>query len=313
MNTYCMIYNKIKNICDQQYDFFFQKANVVGVGLGYKIVNGCTTNRMCITVYVTQKLPLNSIGYNSIIPKYFCGISTDVIESGYVSVGNFNCVCSNSPLQHRIRPCNGGFSIGANGMPDCSLGCLVKDTSNNIYVLTCNHSIAKNNESSIGVTQITQPAPKYGGKIPRDTVATVSKFEKVNVTPGVINYIDAVICETNASMVVKGLYHYGYITGVEASTLGTKVAKVGAGTDVTTGKIISLDTIIKINFLGQEVLFKDQIITDTQSNSSDEGALLINKKNHAALGIIMGETEKITVCNKIKTVLQALNVDIVTK
>ncbi|NFF61710.1 hypothetical protein FDB08_02825 [Clostridium botulinum] len=310
MNNCVMVCNKIKTLCNSQYDFFLKKSNVIGVGLGCKIINGCLTNQLCLTVYVTVKRPSNTISPNNFIPKLFCGIPTDVVESGYVSVGTFNCTCSNSPLHEKVRPCNGGFSIGVDGMPDCSIGCLVKDAADKFYILTCNHSVAKNSEHSIGVTPVVQPSPKYGGRVPRDTIATVSKFKKVTLTGD--NYIDAVICETNFSMVSSGLYSLGKIKELEHPTIGKKVAKIGSGSGLTKGTIKSLATVMKINFLGKEVLFKDQIITDAITKPGDEGSILINRKTNAAIGLVMGQTGKVTVCNNIGTVLQLLNVSIVT-
>lgn len=47
---------KIKYITQNEYNYFLNKSNVVGVGLGYKIKNGFNTFQKCLSVFVSNKI-----------------------------------------------------------------------------------------------------------------------------------------------------------------------------------------------------------------------------------------------------------------
>lgn len=59
-----------------------QKANVVGVGVGYKEIDGLQTDALCIRVYVRKKVAANSLKPEDQIPELLDGFRTDVIFSG---------------------------------------------------------------------------------------------------------------------------------------------------------------------------------------------------------------------------------------
>jgi len=57
-------------------------SNVVGVGIGTKIIKGISTQRECIKIYVRKKFPRNKLQKNELIPRKLNGIETDVEEVG---------------------------------------------------------------------------------------------------------------------------------------------------------------------------------------------------------------------------------------
>lgn len=59
--------------------------NVVGVGIGYKIMKGISKKRLCIKVYVEKKLPRAELSKDELIPEALQGIETDVEELGRLS------------------------------------------------------------------------------------------------------------------------------------------------------------------------------------------------------------------------------------
>ncbi len=59
-------------------------SNVVGVGIGTKIIKGISTQRQCIKIYVRKKFPKNKLQKNELIPRKLNGIETDVEEIGRV-------------------------------------------------------------------------------------------------------------------------------------------------------------------------------------------------------------------------------------
>jgi hypothetical protein len=79
-------------------------ANVVGVGIRYKEVQGKRTDKLSIAVYVSKKLPIEKLDPKDIVPKTLENYPTDVVEVGIIK-----------PLQSRTsrwRPYLGGISIG---------------------------------------------------------------------------------------------------------------------------------------------------------------------------------------------------------
>lgn len=56
--------------------------NVVGVGVGYKVIAGVETHRRCITVFVTRKVPASKLDVEEQVPTTFHLHLTDVIERG---------------------------------------------------------------------------------------------------------------------------------------------------------------------------------------------------------------------------------------
>lgn len=57
-------------------------TNVVGVGIGYKTIQNVTTNRLCIKVYVENKIPLARLAKGKRIPAKINNVETDVEETG---------------------------------------------------------------------------------------------------------------------------------------------------------------------------------------------------------------------------------------
>lgn len=54
--------------------------NVVGIGVGYKEIEGVETHRRCITVFVSRKVPASELGVDDLVPTRFHLHLTDVIE-----------------------------------------------------------------------------------------------------------------------------------------------------------------------------------------------------------------------------------------
>ena len=72
----------IQRIKEQYEEKLLLNPNVVGVGIGTKIIKGISTQRQCIKIYVREKLPRNKLHKNELIPRKLNGIETDVEEVG---------------------------------------------------------------------------------------------------------------------------------------------------------------------------------------------------------------------------------------
>src|SRR5262249_22574903 len=60
--------------------FLRRVPSVVGVGIGFKIVDDVETDIPCIRVYVNQRVESDDLSIRSIIPKEIMGQPTDVVE-----------------------------------------------------------------------------------------------------------------------------------------------------------------------------------------------------------------------------------------
>lgn len=59
---------------------FLGKPGIHSVAIGHKQVKGVATNELAITVFTTKKKPIEELDADEIIPKFYAGIPTDVVE-----------------------------------------------------------------------------------------------------------------------------------------------------------------------------------------------------------------------------------------
>ena len=146
------------------------KANVVGVAVGYSEKLGEAADELAIVVMVEQKLPIEALSADDLIPRELDGARTDVLE-----VGVFRA--QNSGPRDRWRPTiPGGVTIGHPLVTAGTLGVLVKDRSTGQpLILSNNHVLANTNNAMIG-DPILQPAVTDRGMNPGDIVARLERF-----------------------------------------------------------------------------------------------------------------------------------------
>ncbi|KEI15036.1 hypothetical protein [Clostridium haemolyticum] len=304
MYDYNSLEKRILYIARCNYNYFFKKANVTGVGLGYKVKNGFHTTQKCIKVFVDIKVSKNNISLHDLIPSYYDGIETDVEQIG------ISTMCS---LKDKVRPVDGGYNISPLiGSPSGTLGCLVTD-GKFIYLLSNCHVLATNGDTPLDCP-ILQPGRKYGGKDPEDKIATLSKYiEPKYITPtsSPENFVDCAIAKvTDLSKVSNKIKFLGNIKGIAPAILGENVQKVGCTTELTKGKIIALGVTITIQRPKGNCIFKNQILTNKMGEKGDSGSILLDS-NLNALGLLMSASLSSTGFNPITSVLDSLKVQIV--
>ncbi|WP_231247748.1 S1 family peptidase [Clostridium botulinum] len=259
--------DKILHIARCEYNYFLSKPNVVGVGLGYKIKNGFNTLKKCLSVFVANKIPSCYLLDNDKIPSCYNGIPTDVVNTGAFRL---------LKLTPKVRPVTGGYDIGPALFSDSgTLGCVVTDTHNN-YLLTNNHTITLDETLPLNYS-ITQPSDVYHGKYPEDTIATLSKYIPINYSTAThqgINHVDCAIAKiTEPSEVSTKITFIGNIRGITKPSLGLRVKKVGATSELTKGNITSIGATIEFDEPKGKSVFLDQIITSKTADSGDYGTV----------------------------------------
>ncbi|MCD3350444.1 hypothetical protein G8V03_05775 [Clostridium botulinum D/C] len=305
INNMCncsLLDDTISRICLCEYQYFLSKINVVGVGFGYKQVNGIDTDIKCITVFVEKKVPLSQLAPSDIIPPYYKHIPTDVFESGVFEL---------QALNHWIRPVTGGYSISNQTFPRTgSLSCLVTDGIR-MYILGNNHILASSNRAPIG-SYIVQPSIGDGGRQGIDVIASLSRFIPLNFQ-GQSNFVDSAIAEVMApGLISPYIAIVGPPKGTKYASLSESVMKIGRTSEKTTGKITQLHSVILVRASStQKYLMIDQIITQRMSDMGDSGALLLDS-NVFALGQLVGAAPYKSIYTPINTILDTLNVSLVT-
>ena len=114
------IMNNILDISHNYYKYLINLKNVIGVGLGLKIINNIQTIEPCIHVLVNTKIKTKYLNKNNIIPKTYMGIKTYVIENGSIKLlSEYN--------QNKFRPLQSGCTLGiSNTRYVGTLCCIVK-------------------------------------------------------------------------------------------------------------------------------------------------------------------------------------------
>lgn len=297
----------IANICENEYEFFLNHSNVVGVGLGEKITNGMCTSTECITVFVTKKLPKDKLSPNDIIPEQYNCIDTDIIEVGEIKA---------LALTAKIRPMQFGYSIGPASLNLAgTAGCLVRDKSS-YYILSNNHVLAGENTLAIG-TSILQPGKLDGGIFPRDSIASLSSFIPIlfkTATTTPTNYVDCAIAKVNnISQVSPSIALIGPVKGQTTSYLNQPVKKVGRTSGLTTSVVKSTNSTVSVQYSGgKTAVFKNQIVTSYMSSAGDSGSLIVDN-NNKAVALLFAGSPSVTIGCPIATVLSSLKVTLVTQ
>jgi len=231
-----------------------------------------------------------------------------------------------------VRP---GISIGHYLITAGTLGCLAIDNKDDkVVILSNNHVLANCNDAKVG-DLILQPGPydirrNYPDK-PIDDFnighlkrfveikwSTTCPFRKVYFKIlGKIDWENKVDCAI-ASLYVDAIPELFSTDkapcGVNAdSHVGDKVFKDGRTTCFTDGRIIDLHWSGYVNYGDKRAYFVDQIAISRDqgpfSQGGDSGSLIIDE-DYRAVGLLFAGSTTVTVANKIKNVLEALDIRI---
>lgn len=320
-----------KNIQDE----LLAKSNVVGVGVGYKVIeedNDHETGDTCLSVFVTEKIPEDLLSKEDLIKSTYGKVKTDVVTAGEIFAG---CGCppdaepalddldsaeedediSAQTLRNRVRPVEGGYSVAHIRVTAGTYATAVYDSRPSIgiprkfYVLSNNHVLANSNNARIG-DPILQPGPLDGGRYPRDMIARLSRFVQINFR-GRPNLVDAAIAEGEFHVLDREIYWIGYVKGVRAARLGSTVQKTGRTTNYTTGRVRAVGATVNVNYgRGRIARFVSQIITTPMSGGGDSGSLLCDA-NEMAVGLLFAGSASITIHNDIRRVQALLGIKVV--
>lgn len=288
---------------------------VVGVGFGLQEKNGKRTGQRVVRVYVEQKAAPGDLGKGNLVPKFVrlsdgTKVPTDVVAVGKIEFRGYT---------GKYRPSKPGAVVGHfQGNFAGTLGAVATDNTDGKKVfISASHVLANENLGSPG-DNILQPASQYGGVNPADKIGTLKRFVPLQFGPGGVNFVDAAIAKPTPGSGVKARPFCSPVNHKKQGAVGLLFAgspvitiinpmdRVVADLDVTlrgpmhqaalgmdihactavSGYIQTTVTDIHVdltmNFNGNPVLWKDQIITAggiANSSAGDSGAVFYTQFN----------------------------------
>ena len=316
------------------------RPNVVGVGIGHRTVAGVLTDELCLSVLVADKIAIEGLAPEALVPSQLGNVPTDVVQIGTVR--------ANQVPTGKFRPAPGGVSIGHYQISAGTLGCIVRDkTTNDRLILSNNHVLANSNNAQEG-DPIIQPGGADGGTVANDLIARLERFcvidfgttggsdcgiasayadignamasllgsrHRVTVlqaNPQAVNLADAAVARPiNDSDVLDEILGIGEISGTTEGTLGLAIRKSGRTTGFTTGTITTINATVSVNYgPGQVATFENQLIAGPMSQGGDSGSLIVAAESQEAVGLLFAGSTQSTIFSPIQAVLDCLNVTI---
>ena len=300
------------------------RHNVVGVGIGEKIVAGQPTGVLALKFFVRVKYTEREIAPRDRLPKFVDGLPVDVEE-----VRNFRKLAARRRRRRRIsampnprtrfRPAQPGCSVGFRYPGDQyvmagTFGALVRDARGARYVLSNNHVLADENQLALG-SPIFQPGLLDGGKPGSDAIAKLSRF--IPMKAARINRVDAAIARLDrTTLAIPDILQIGRPRGKTKARIDMVVHKFGRTTSYTVGRVTSTDTDVSVDYDTGTFRFNDQLIVvgtggTSFSDSGDSGSSILERASGKVVGLLFAGSATHTIANPIDTVLSALKVRLV--
>lgn len=151
-----------------------QKANVVGVAVGYKEQKGESQGDVALVVLVEQKKPLAALSAEDLVPPEVDGMRTDVYEVGYL-----RALSAMNPRRSYRPIIPNGVSISHYKVTAGTLSTIVHDrVTDDLLLLSNNHVFANSNDADLG-DPILQPGAMDGGEVESATVARLERYVRL--------------------------------------------------------------------------------------------------------------------------------------
>jgi hypothetical protein len=288
--------------------------NLMGVGIGEKIVGMQRTGLMCVKFLVRAKYHDKHIDKKHRLPKSIAGLPVDVDEVGLLRRFATAPALNTPNPRTRIRPAQPGCSIGflnpAGQYNAGTFAALVKD-SEGLYILSNNHVLADEGQLNPGVP-VSQPGSLDDGSPATDEIAQLTRFIKLQ--PGAPNKVDCALAAVDRSTdVSNSILQIGPPQGAREAQVDMTVHKFGRTTGYTVGHVTSIDTDVSLQYETGIFTFAGQItIVGSQgqpfADAGDSGALILERGSNEAVGLLIGGSSSHGTASHLSDVLSALKV-----
>ncbi|MHB1812947.1 MAG: Nal1-like putative serine protease [Thermoplasmataceae archaeon] len=208
-----------------------------------------------------------------------------------------------TPKSTKIRPVQGGVSVGNVNFPVAGTIGGVVIINNEFYILSSGRALAPENFELRD--EVSQDAFFDGGN-EKDVIGFLSSTALP--VKGNSNTMDCAVALVYEDVGVAGrIVRIGNLGRTAEPMLGMRVMKRGRTTDTTYGIIICTDATVSVIYPHGEYIFRDQIIVASEKShfalSGDEGSFVLDG-NKNVLGIILASSSDITVVSPIDPVLE---------
>jgi hypothetical protein len=225
---------------------------VFATSVGFRHIAGIMTNEMAICVHVMKKMPRGELARAARILTSIDGLHIDVVEGRPPRLA-----------ADKERPVRGGIEVSGYGIHYGTLGCMVKDDTQN-YMLSNEHVFG-----GVG-TNTYQPASL---KV-CDQIGWVTKAESIQGGKMDCAISNLKKYDDGGVATIKGI---GTVAGHCQLFNYTDVSKSGAHTDVTTGRVTDVD--YTVQFDGLSVKGQTRVMSSDTSRAfgeqGDSGAVVV--------------------------------------
>ena len=323
-----MTWDRIRAAKEKFERFLLERANVIGVGIGKKIVDGEETDEPAVIVFVERKLPEAQLKRKDIVPKIVDEVKTDVVETGRLKAQA--AAPGGRSRTDRWRPAPGGVSIGHIRITAGTMGAIVQAGGRRV-ILSNNHVVGNSNDGRPG-DPILQPGPADSGT-GADVIGRLERFveirfeEAAGSSLGAIlrrlaerlgiravplpprNFVDAAIATPERDdLVSDDILELRRAPGLASAGVGSRVRKSGRTTGVTEGKILATDATVEVDYDDRVATFTDQLVAGPMSEGGDSGSLLLDMDGRA-VGLLFAGSDRTTVFNRADRVAAALGIE----
>ncbi len=171
-------------------------------------------------------------------------------------------------------------------------------------LLTNTHVVAKNVSRPIIGLPIVQPG------VNGEEIGLVSTTTPI--LNGYKNRLDAALVDTgipNSGKILK----VGEVKGHRQSIRGESVHKYGRTTSYTSGKCLSKNATLYVNYGEFNALMVNCDIYSRMSNSGDSGSVIIAKKDNYAVSLLFAGSDKVTIGIPMPSVVDELGISFINK
>jgi hypothetical protein len=232
------------------------------------------------------------------------------------------------PHRHRARPSPCGISTGHFRITAGTLGCLARGRraprNARLLMLSNNHVLANSNNARFG-DNIIQPGRADMGVNPRDRIAILERFVRIDFT-GRPNLVDAATGWCWPNLVRReqiyrsgGAWRHFRISSTPRwCQQGLIVGKSGRTTQLTSGRVTGCNETIRVSYGAAGVaVFRNQIairgLRGDFSRGGDSGSIIWTwDSRRNPVGLLFAGGGGYTFANKIQYVLPALDINLYT-
>jgi hypothetical protein len=189
-----------------------------------------------------------------------------------------------------------------------TLGALVQAGART-YLLGTSHALG-GDEMATSPTVVYQPSVEDGGVLTRDAIGSL--FQQHSLRD--VNTVDCAIARPLDGLAVDPhIVQIGTPRAVMKARMDLIVHKFGRTTGYTVGRVVSVDTDVRVGFGERQLLFRHQIaiesVGDGQfSGPGDSGALIVDRTTQTGVGLLFAGSPSMAFANHLEDVMDALGV-----